>query len=162
MCLVKRFFIIVSEMLTKAISHPHWCLAGHINNQYNTCFWMLVKSGKSKSEAQNCLKVLSFWKFVICYKMWFFGRKLTYWHLSYSIAFCILKFVPLPFPLLWHHAFLFLSILSWHAKIRVTGILILCIHGRQWVLLGMFMSLKAISCQHLVKFLSIGCLCLLG
>ncbi|KAJ0039900.1 hypothetical protein Pint_26994 [Pistacia integerrima] len=29
----------------------------HINNQYNTCFWMLVKSGKSKSEAQGCLKV---------------------------------------------------------------------------------------------------------
>ncbi|KAL3516400.1 hypothetical protein ACH5RR_023302 [Cinchona calisaya] len=28
----------------------------HINNQYNTCFWMLVKSGKSKSEAQNFLK----------------------------------------------------------------------------------------------------------
>ncbi|XP_051147981.1 tRNA(His) guanylyltransferase 1-like isoform X2 [Andrographis paniculata] len=28
----------------------------HINNQYNTCFWMLVKSGKSTSEAQNCLK----------------------------------------------------------------------------------------------------------
>ncbi|XP_031250399.1 tRNA(His) guanylyltransferase 1-like [Pistacia vera] len=28
----------------------------HINNQYNTCFWMLVKSGKSKSEAQGCLK----------------------------------------------------------------------------------------------------------
>ncbi|KAI5672840.1 hypothetical protein M9H77_13204 [Catharanthus roseus] len=28
----------------------------HINNQYNTCFWMLVKSGKSKSEAQNHLK----------------------------------------------------------------------------------------------------------
>ncbi|CAA2967205.1 tRNA(His) guanylyltransferase 2-like [Olea europaea subsp. europaea] len=28
----------------------------HINNQYNTCFWMLVKSGKSKSEAQNYLK----------------------------------------------------------------------------------------------------------
>ncbi|CAK7348897.1 unnamed protein product [Dovyalis caffra] len=25
----------------------------HINNQYNTCFWMLVKSGKSKSEAQR-------------------------------------------------------------------------------------------------------------
>ncbi|XP_041998461.1 tRNA(His) guanylyltransferase 2-like isoform X1 [Salvia splendens] len=24
----------------------------HINNQYNTCFWLLVKSGKSKSEAQ--------------------------------------------------------------------------------------------------------------
>lgn len=28
----------------------------HINNQYNTCFWMLVKSGKSKSEAQSYLK----------------------------------------------------------------------------------------------------------
>ncbi|XP_042043802.1 tRNA(His) guanylyltransferase 2-like [Salvia splendens] len=28
----------------------------HINNQYNTCFWLLVKSGKSKSEAQIYLK----------------------------------------------------------------------------------------------------------
>ncbi|OMO75087.1 tRNAHis guanylyltransferase Thg1 [Corchorus capsularis] len=28
----------------------------HINNQYNTCFWNLVKSGKSKSEAQSYLK----------------------------------------------------------------------------------------------------------
>ncbi|KAL0350026.1 UNVERIFIED_CONTAM: tRNA(His) guanylyltransferase 1 [Sesamum radiatum] len=28
----------------------------HINNQYNTCFWMLVKSGKSKSAAQQYLK----------------------------------------------------------------------------------------------------------
>ncbi|CAO2823794.1 unnamed protein product [Amaranthus hypochondriacus] len=28
----------------------------HINNQYNTCFWTLVKSGKSKSEAQKTLK----------------------------------------------------------------------------------------------------------
>ncbi|XP_042520635.1 tRNA(His) guanylyltransferase 1-like isoform X1 [Macadamia integrifolia] len=28
----------------------------HINNQYNTCFWMLVKSGKTKSEAQYLLK----------------------------------------------------------------------------------------------------------
>jgi len=33
-----------------------FCL-GHINNQYNTCFWMLVKSGKGKREAQNYLKV---------------------------------------------------------------------------------------------------------
>ncbi|XP_058005111.1 tRNA(His) guanylyltransferase 2 isoform X6 [Hevea brasiliensis] len=31
-------------------------IAGHINNQYNTCFWALVKSGKSKSDAQNTLK----------------------------------------------------------------------------------------------------------
>ncbi|KAJ6807532.1 tRNA(His) guanylyltransferase 2 [Iris pallida] len=28
----------------------------HINNQYNTCFWMLVKSGKSVKEAQELLK----------------------------------------------------------------------------------------------------------
>ncbi|KAL3646843.1 tRNA-His guanylyltransferase [Castilleja foliolosa] len=28
----------------------------HINNQYNTCFWMLVKSGKTKFEAQKSLK----------------------------------------------------------------------------------------------------------
>nr|XP_043623992.1 tRNA(His) guanylyltransferase 1-like isoform X2 [Erigeron canadensis] len=28
----------------------------HINNQYNTCFWMLVKSGKSTREAQSILK----------------------------------------------------------------------------------------------------------
>ncbi|XP_057774974.1 tRNA(His) guanylyltransferase 1-like isoform X3 [Salvia miltiorrhiza] len=28
----------------------------HINNQYNTCFWLLVKSGKSKSDAQSYLK----------------------------------------------------------------------------------------------------------
>nr|CAB3473761.1 unnamed protein product [Digitaria exilis] len=32
------------------------CLSGHINNQYNTCFWMLVKSGKSEQEAQLSLK----------------------------------------------------------------------------------------------------------
>uniref|UniRef100_A0A3Q7G4C9 tRNA(His) guanylyltransferase n=1 Tax=Solanum lycopersicum TaxID=4081 RepID=A0A3Q7G4C9_SOLLC len=29
----------------------------HINNQYNTCFWLLVKSGKSRTEAQSSLKV---------------------------------------------------------------------------------------------------------
>ncbi|KAL7591363.1 hypothetical protein Lser_V15G31799 [Lactuca serriola] len=28
----------------------------HINNQYNTCFWMLVKSGKTTKEAQSLLK----------------------------------------------------------------------------------------------------------
>ncbi|XP_074272149.1 tRNA(His) guanylyltransferase 1-like isoform X1 [Silene latifolia] len=28
----------------------------HINNQYNTCFWVLVKSGKGKNEAQKYLK----------------------------------------------------------------------------------------------------------
>ncbi|XP_057424883.1 tRNA(His) guanylyltransferase 1-like [Lotus japonicus] len=28
----------------------------HINNQYNTCFWKLVASGKSKREAQHSLK----------------------------------------------------------------------------------------------------------
>ncbi|KAI3974343.1 hypothetical protein MKX01_031012 [Papaver californicum] len=30
--------------------------ARHINNQYNTCFWKLVESGKTKSEAQDRLK----------------------------------------------------------------------------------------------------------
>uniref|UniRef100_A0A1J3K040 tRNA(His) guanylyltransferase n=1 Tax=Noccaea caerulescens TaxID=107243 RepID=A0A1J3K040_NOCCA len=28
----------------------------HINNQYNTCFWMLVKSGKTKTQSQDYLK----------------------------------------------------------------------------------------------------------
>ncbi|XP_044975582.1 tRNA(His) guanylyltransferase 2-like isoform X2 [Hordeum vulgare subsp. vulgare] len=28
----------------------------HINNHYNTCFWMLVKSGKTEKEAQQTLK----------------------------------------------------------------------------------------------------------
>ncbi|KMZ59775.1 putative tRNA(His) guanylyltransferase [Zostera marina] len=28
----------------------------HINNQYNTCFWMLVKTGKTVGEAQEILK----------------------------------------------------------------------------------------------------------
>ncbi|XP_073294193.1 tRNA(His) guanylyltransferase 1-like isoform X1 [Primulina huaijiensis] len=28
----------------------------HINNQYNTCFWMLVKSGRTKSASQTYLK----------------------------------------------------------------------------------------------------------
>lgn len=29
----------------------------HINNLYNTCFWNLVKSGKSPKEAEDRLKV---------------------------------------------------------------------------------------------------------
>ncbi|CAN8247649.1 unnamed protein product [Cochlearia groenlandica] len=28
----------------------------HINNQYNTCFWMLVQSGKTKTQSQEYLK----------------------------------------------------------------------------------------------------------
>jgi len=28
----------------------------HINNLYNTCFWSIVKSGKSKEEAEEQLK----------------------------------------------------------------------------------------------------------
>lgn len=42
----------------------YWCFlsvfgwAGHINNQYNTCFWMLVKSGKTKTQSQDYLKVI--------------------------------------------------------------------------------------------------------
>ncbi|KAK9949859.1 hypothetical protein M0R45_005370 [Rubus argutus] len=43
--------------LLYAIRHLAWRQVDcHINNQYNTCFWQLVKSGKSKSEAQNFLK----------------------------------------------------------------------------------------------------------
>jgi tRNA(His) guanylyltransferase len=34
----------------------------HANNQYDTCFWMLVKSGKSVSETQEILK-MSKWPF---------------------------------------------------------------------------------------------------
>jgi hypothetical protein len=33
-----------------------WCWAGHINNQYNTCFWALVHSGLTTTEAQLRLK----------------------------------------------------------------------------------------------------------
>ncbi|KAL1225921.1 tRNA(His) guanylyltransferase 1 [Cardamine amara subsp. amara] len=29
----------------------------HINNQYNACFWMLIKSGKTKTQSQYYLKV---------------------------------------------------------------------------------------------------------
>ena len=35
-------------------------VAGHINNQYNTPFWCLVKSGKTPKEAQLVLKVNKF------------------------------------------------------------------------------------------------------
>uniref|UniRef100_A0A1D1ZGH3 tRNA(His) guanylyltransferase n=1 Tax=Anthurium amnicola TaxID=1678845 RepID=A0A1D1ZGH3_9ARAE len=28
----------------------------HVNNQFNTCFWMLVKSGKTKAQAQKLLE----------------------------------------------------------------------------------------------------------
>lgn len=38
-------------------------LTGHINNQYDTCLWQLIKSGKTKEEAEDTLKVKSrlFW-----------------------------------------------------------------------------------------------------
>uniref|UniRef100_A0A1D1Y4H8 Putative tRNA(His) guanylyltransferase n=1 Tax=Anthurium amnicola TaxID=1678845 RepID=A0A1D1Y4H8_9ARAE len=29
---------------------------GHVNNQFNICFWMLVKSGKTRSQAQKFLE----------------------------------------------------------------------------------------------------------
>ena len=35
-------------------------LAGHVQNQYNTCFWELVTKGrKTEMEAQEILKVLN-------------------------------------------------------------------------------------------------------
>lgn len=52
------FWNIVMNFLVTHVIHKNNWFAGHINNQYNTCFWMLVKSGKSKSEAQGCLKVV--------------------------------------------------------------------------------------------------------
>lgn len=36
---------------------PIVLVAGHIRNQYDTCFWMLVKSGMTLSETQEILKV---------------------------------------------------------------------------------------------------------
>ncbi len=32
---------------------------GHINNLYNTCFWSLVKSGRSHQEAEEDLRVIT-------------------------------------------------------------------------------------------------------
>jgi len=37
--------------------HSFVLIAGHISNQYDTCLWMLVKSGKTLSETQEILKV---------------------------------------------------------------------------------------------------------
>jgi hypothetical protein len=47
-----------NNMISYLICGPYLCLSGHINNQYNTCFWMLVKSGKSEQETQLSLKVV--------------------------------------------------------------------------------------------------------
>ena len=61
---------IVSEKLYSSSEWNHmiwvvscflFCLTGHINNQYNTCFWMLVKSGKTKTQSQDYLKVTFLW-----------------------------------------------------------------------------------------------------
>ncbi|KAK9908363.1 hypothetical protein WJX75_006745 [Coccomyxa subellipsoidea] len=46
---------------SKLVSLVTSCFTGnyadtHINNQYNTCFWALVHSGKSRTEAQDQLK----------------------------------------------------------------------------------------------------------
>ncbi|RZC74349.1 hypothetical protein C5167_049829 [Papaver somniferum] len=47
----KGVFIPMDYKLATAFS-----FVGHINNQYNTCFWKLIESGKTKSEAQDRLK----------------------------------------------------------------------------------------------------------
>jgi tRNA(His) guanylyltransferase len=57
--------------------HSFVLIAGHISNQYDTCLWMLVKSGKTLSETQEILKdtqkqqrnELLFQQFGINYKM---------------------------------------------------------------------------------------------
>ncbi|KAJ0881750.1 putative tRNA(His) guanylyltransferase [Helianthus annuus] len=49
----------------------------HSKNQYNTCFWMLVKSGKSETEAYNILKV-------ICFFIFFFSLDLIFYRVNYK------------------------------------------------------------------------------
>lgn len=48
------FFKLIESEGTKLM----FGLAGHTNNQYSTCFWMLIKSGKTEREAEEFLKVL--------------------------------------------------------------------------------------------------------
>ena len=45
------------ELSTETSNKFRFFVTGHANNQYETCFWMLVKSGKTISEAQEVLKV---------------------------------------------------------------------------------------------------------
>eukprot|EP00850_Spirogloea_muscicola_P021639 SM000256S08693 [mRNA] locus=s256:70015:71834:- [translate_table: standard] len=40
----------------RAICYPSDSILRHVNNQYNTCFWMLVKAGKTHVEAQTVIK----------------------------------------------------------------------------------------------------------
>ena len=56
----ENLFFIRTKVVSSFGYNFFFLSAGHINNQYNTCFWELVKSGKSKREAQNFLKVLRY------------------------------------------------------------------------------------------------------
>lgn len=47
----------VSLSLGASNSFRFFFVTGHAKNQYETCFWMLVKSGKTISETQEVLKV---------------------------------------------------------------------------------------------------------
>lgn len=55
------FFKLIESEGTKLM----FGLAGHMNNQYSTCFWMLIKSGKTEREAEEFLKVLII-EFCLC------------------------------------------------------------------------------------------------
>lgn len=39
-------------------AYIYFFILGHINNLYNTCFWALVHSGKTETEAENILRVM--------------------------------------------------------------------------------------------------------
>lgn len=39
----------------------------HINNQYNTCFWELVKSGMQRKDAQKSLEVNTLFAFCVLF-----------------------------------------------------------------------------------------------
>lgn len=49
---------LLKQIMVQNISYMFSFLAGHTNNQYNTCLWKLVESGKTEKEAQEILKVL--------------------------------------------------------------------------------------------------------
>ena len=53
------YFIIFNYFLSAANDWPAlvWFTAGHINNLYNTCFWLLVKKGMTGKEAEAKLCV---------------------------------------------------------------------------------------------------------
>jgi tRNA(His) guanylyltransferase len=48
----KIIICVINQFLTYSL------LLGHINNLYNTCFWALIHSGKTETEAEITLRVM--------------------------------------------------------------------------------------------------------